>query len=172
MDDNQLEQQFEQGRQQRLAEFQPPRPKEELREGEVGALAEALEEVMLEASDGQIQPGGQVGLAVEGGMEDGSVTPQLYGALEMLSGFLQMAGQQHEELERYTFDHKEAVSTREGVLQTAASLKELANDRRAIGRMKAYAPEKEETPEEETISPEEQESADVSGLFMGGTDGE
>lgn len=172
MDEMELEAQFEQGRQDRLRQFSPPKPKEELREGEVGALAEALEEVMLEASDGQIQPGGEVGLSVGDGMEDGKITPQLFGALEMLSGFLKMAGQEHPELDKYAFDHKQAVTTREGVLQTAASLKQLANDRRAMGRMKAYAPSAAEAPQDADNKPSEDEGLDVSSLFAGGDDGE
>lgn len=167
-----LEQQFEEGRQERLAKFKPPRPREQLREAEVGALAEALEEVMLEASDGQIQPSGDVGLSIGEGMADGSVTPELYGALEMLAGFLELAGQEHPELDQYSFDHKQAVSTREGVLQTAASLKQLANDRRAMGRMKAFAPATMTDSKPADKQPEEKDSLDVSALFMGGKDGE
>lgn len=170
MDD--LEKQFEQGHQTRLQQFKAPKPKEQLREGEVGALAEALEEVMLEASDGQIQPGGEVGLSIGSGMKDGKVTSELFGALEMLSGFLEMAGQQHSELDKYIFDHKKAVSTREGVLQTAASLKQLANDKRAMGRMKTYTPTVAEEPQTSANQPEEDDSMDVSELFAGVEDGE
>lgn len=169
MDEINLEAQFEQGRQERLRQFKAPKPKEQLREGEVGALAEAIEEVMLEASDGQIQPGGEVGLSVGSGMEDGKITPELFGALEMLSSFLQMAGQQHPELDKYSFDHTKAVSTREGVLQTAASLKQLANDKRAMGRMKTYTPP--ETQSEPDMDKPQEDDIDVSDLF-GGSDGE
>ena len=164
-----LEAQFEQGHQERMRQFSAPRPKEELRENEVNALAEAIEDVMLEASDGQVQPGGDVALEIGSGMQDGKITPQLFGALEMLSEFLDLAGKDHPELGKYSFDHKRAVMTREGVLQTAASLKELANDRRAMGRMKTYAPE-EAAPQEAEAAPPENE-IDVSSLF-GGSDGE
>ena len=167
-----LDEQFAQGRQQRLQQFVPPKPKEQLREGEVEALADALEQVMLEASDGQIQPGAEVDLSVGSGMKDGAVTAELFGALEMLSGFLDMVGEQHPELGQYAFDHKKAVSTREDVLQTAASLKQLANDRKAMSRMKTFAPT---APTETTDVPEAEASADmidVSSLFEGGSDGE